>query len=262
MSSMLVPCMNEYDYHIVPAYSLTAQLYDRMVGLYAFEQWRENFERLERRYPFDLSLCGDVACGTGMVSSYLAERGAEVIAFDISPQMLFSARRRISTRGVKLARQDMRYLAPPSRLSLIVCATDSLNHLLSGMDIGRTFRAFLAALRPGGHAVFDMNTAWQLREGSDTQPWDFEVDGVSMRWVSEWDESEQTANLRLIFPATKDAIGAAKVEVHRERAYPVAWLRDELRRAGFNRAEVLDAAGLGKIGDNTRRLQFIVTRGP
>lgn len=248
------------DYQIVPTYSLTAKLYDRMVGLYAFEQWRENFERLERRYEFDLSLIGDVACGTGLASSYLLERGAGVISLDRSPQMLLAARKRILASAARLLRQDMRYLSPPSLLSLIICASDSMNHLLCELDIRRALRSFSAALKPGGYVLFDMNTAWQLREGSDSEPWDFEVDGVAMQWLSQWQESDQTAHLRLIFPGIVNESGAAKVEVHRERAYPAGQILQELGDAGFGMAEVIDAAGLGKAGDKTRRLQFIARK--
>src|SRR4030042_2500363 len=114
----------------------------------------------------------------------------------------------------------MRYLLPPSRLSLIICATDSLNYLLSESDVRRTLRSFYAALRTGGYALFDMKTAWQLREGSDSEPWDFEIDGVAMHWLSEWSESDQTARLGLIFPALIDENGAPQAEIHCERAYP------------------------------------------
>jgi len=48
---------------IVASYSTSAAIYDRMVGCFAFEHWRENLERLERRYGFDLSRVADAACG-------------------------------------------------------------------------------------------------------------------------------------------------------------------------------------------------------
>jgi SAM-dependent methyltransferase len=248
------------DHRIMPTYSITARLYDRMVGLYAFDQLRENFERMEKRYGFDLSLCGDVACGTGLFSSYLSERGAGVIGFDLSAGMLAEARERLAAKGVRLLRQDMRYLSPPRRLSLIVCATDSLNHLLSELDVRRTLGSFNSALRPGGWALFDMNTAWQLREGSDSDPWEFQIDGLPMRWLSQWKEDEGTAELRLMFPTLKGTDGMPLMEVHRERAYEARWIADELELAGFSRAEVLDATGLGKPGAKTRRLQLVAVK--
>ena len=156
-------------------------------------------------------------------------------------------------------RQDMRYLLPPVPVPLLICATDSLNHLLREDDIWRTIKAFYAALHPGGYALFDMNSAWQLREGSDREPWEFEVEGAHMRWLSAWSEKDLTATLELtFFGAGKN--GEEVTEVHHERAYSPEWVLEVLGRAGFGYAEVIAAAGLGKVGENTRRFQFVARK--
>jgi SAM-dependent methyltransferase len=247
------------DSHVIPAYSLTALLYDQIIGRFVFEQWLENFERLEKRYRLDLSSCADVACGTGLASRYLANRKSEVFAFDRSREMLREAMER-SNGLVRIQRQDMRYLLPPSKVSLLICASDSLNHLLNENDVISTIRAFFAALKPGGHAIFDMNTIWQLREGRDDKPWDFEVDKLPVRWLSKWNEKNLTATLRFIFPSIVNNRGETLEEIHRERAYSGDWILHELKKAGFQGVEVLDAAGLGKIGDHTRRFQFVAQK--
>jgi len=241
---------------LLPPYSITAALYDRLIGRFAFEQWRENFDRLSRRYGFDLSCCADVACGTGLASRYLAAEGAAVFAVDRSLPMLRTAAAAVRGMRVTLLRQDMRWLYLPRRVGAIICATDSLNHLLREKDVIRTLRSFYLNLEPGGYALFDMNTCRQLREGGDTEPWDFEVDGEPMKWISEWDEGRWIATLRLIFPQRRGMGGLPLCEVHRERAYEERWIKRELEEAGFETVAVLDAAGLGKVGDRTRRIQF------
>jgi SAM-dependent methyltransferase len=231
-----------------------------MVGVFAFEHWRENFDRLRKRYDLELTTVADVACGTGLASRYLEEMGARVYAIDISLRMLREAAAATPPgRAISMMRQDMRYLYPPARVPLLICATDSLNHLLRKEDIGRTFASFHAALLPGGYAVFDMNTSWQLREGGDGEPWEFEAGGQPMCWVSEWSEGEQKATLILTFYGAGEGEGDVE-EIHRERAYEPQWLLEELGRAGFDRAEVLDATGLGKVTERTRRLLFVAGR--
>jgi SAM-dependent methyltransferase len=244
---------------IVPAYSLTAALYDLLVGRYLFEQWMENFERLENRYNLNISCCADVACGTGLASRYLEERGAEVYAIDHSREMLTSAAETVGVR-VRLLRQDMRYLLVPRKVDLIICAADSLNHLLHEDDIRRTLNAFFSALRHDGYVLFDMNSAWQLREGRDTEPWDFELDELPIRWISEWDENNRMATLSFIFPSIVNNCGEMFTEIHKERAYPAEWVMGELYKAGFRQVDVLDAAGLGKIDSQTRRYQFVTKK--
>jgi SAM-dependent methyltransferase len=249
-----------FDTASLPPYSIAAALYDRMIGRFAFEQWRENFERLNKRYHFELTCCADVACGTGLASRYLAQRGAATLAVDRSPDMLKAAVAATSGFKVTLLRQDMRYLYLHRRVSLIICATDSLNYLLKAKDIRRTLRSFYLNLIPGGYILFDMNTAWQLREGSDVESWDFEVDGEAMRWISEWDEKSLTATLRLMFLETRGESGRPLCEVHKERAYPADWVGEELVKAGFETRAMLDAAGLGKVGERTRRIQFVARK--
>ncbi len=240
----------------VPAYSASAALYDIMVGRFAFEHWRENLERLERRCGLDLTRVADAACGTGLAAAYLAGRGAEVIASDLSPQMLRQAAQRAPQGSLLYMRQDMRYLQTPRPVTLVNCATDALNHLLAEADLRRALASFRAALCPGGYALFDMNTAWQLREGGDSEPWEFEVEGRRMRWLSDWDEARATSTLSMVF-IDHAGRGRDVLERHVERAYEGAWVLAELRRAGFSGAEMLDAAGLGKPGKRSRRLLFI-----
>jgi SAM-dependent methyltransferase len=244
---------------VVPPYTLTSSIYDRLVGVYAFEHWKENFERLCHRYGLDISICGDVACGTGLASAYLADLGAEVFAFDQSLQMLEVAAEALNGRA-RLLRQDMRYLEPPRKTTLLICATDSLNHLLREVDFKLAIKAFYAALHQGGYLLFDMNSAWQLREGRDSAPWDFMLDDLPIRWISEWDEIKQTAALRFIFPGLQNNRGDTFEEVHRERAYQPEWVMLVLREAGFRQLDVLDASGLGGIRENTRRYQFVARK--
>lgn len=252
--------MKRSSFRDIPPYSFSSSLYDRLVGRYAFEHWRHNFERLERRYPLPVSRCANVACGTGLTSRYLAGRGAEVIAVDRSRGMLEAAALNIPG-GVTLLQQDMRYLYLPRLVDTLVCATDSLNHLLRELDVRNALRSFYYNLIPGGYALFDMNTAWQLREGADTEPWDFEVDGHAMRWVSNWDDSLGIATIQFIFLYEDDGVRKPLVELHRERAYDTGWIKSRLEECGFDAVEILDASTLGKVDERTRRVQFVARRG-
>ncbi len=245
----------------IPAYRVSSALYDRLVGEVLHELWRENFERLARRYALGLDRVADVACGTGMASLYLAQRGSRVIAVDRSEEMLRVAAARLRGRGsVLLLRQDMRHLSLPFKVQTMVCAADSLNHLLHEEDVRRAFRCFASALEAGGHLLFDVNTAYQLREGQDDREWVFRLENWRLSWRSEWEEETSSATLTMRLGQV-DGRGDVWVEVHREKAYPADLLAALLEEAGFRRVEVWDAAGLGKPGARTRRLQFVALRG-
>ncbi len=243
---------------MAPAYTHTAEVYDAMVGTYAFDMWRENFERLKRIYNIDTSRVADIACGTGLASRYLAARGSEVWACDISQQMLRVALRAGDTGqhpdNIRFFRQDMTRLSLPRRVTLLICATDALNHLLREEDVSKALSAFRAALLKGGHALFDLNTLWQLREGCDEEEWNFKVEGRNMRWRSRWDEASETATLFMEFEGDK---GQSLVEIHRERGYEAEFIAKEALRNGFKGIDAYDARGLAKPSHRTRRMQFV-----
>lgn len=244
----------------IPPYRLSSLLYDRLVGKVLHQLWAENFERLARRYELQLDRVADVACGTGLATAYLARRGSRVIGVDRSEEMLRLAAARL--RGcarAALLRQDMRYLYLPWKVRTLLCATDSLNHLLAVDDVRRAASSFARALEVGGRLLFDVNTAYQLREGSDDAEWSFRIGEWRLTWRSEWEEATSTATLTMRLEREKGGEGTW-VEVHRERAYPAELLVSLLEEVGFRKVEVLDFAGLGKPGAKTRRLQFVAVR--
>jgi 2-polyprenyl-3-methyl-5-hydroxy-6-metoxy-1,4-benzoquinol methylase len=117
---------------------------------------RPHTEELLGVRPGDLVL--DIACGNGNFSAWLAEKGAEVTAFDFSAKMIGHAKRRRT--------------AHPDRIGFFVCDATDYEQLMrlpkdrpfdkavanmAVMDIaaiGPLFRAVFGMLKPGGVFVF------------------------------------------------------------------------------------------------------------
>jgi SAM-dependent methyltransferase len=88
----------------------------------------------------------DCACGIGTQAIGLALRGHRVTGSDISPAAATRAAREAARRGVRLpvAAADMRRLPfGTARFDVVVCADNSLPHLLTAEDV----RAALAEMR-------------------------------------------------------------------------------------------------------------------
>jgi len=108
----------------------------------------------------------DAACGPGLYTQVLLDRGADVTAFDASPVMVTLARQRIAGR----ARIDRAVLGEPlpypaDAFDLIVCALAI--HYAS--DRGAAFAEFCRVLRPGGALVVSTQhpfTDWLRKGGS------------------------------------------------------------------------------------------------
>lgn len=89
-------------------FDLLAQAYDQNFALTAVGQWQREqiWHQIGDLWPQNAHLL-ELGCGTGIDAQYLAERGFQVIATDISSGMLTEAQRRCEDLpGVSLQRLD------------------------------------------------------------------------------------------------------------------------------------------------------------
>ncbi|WP_436499867.1 class I SAM-dependent methyltransferase [Actinokineospora sp. HUAS TT18] len=95
----------------------------------------------------------DCACGVGTQAIGLAIRGYDVVGTDISGVAAARARREANRRGVRIVTSaaDMRQLPfPGEKFDVVVCADNSIPHLLTATDQLAAFREMYRVLRPGG----------------------------------------------------------------------------------------------------------------
>lgn len=113
--------------------------------------------RLDREGPFLLEALAtapqkkvaDLACGLGLHAEFFAMHGAEVNAFDLSPEMIAHADRYRSRPNIAYAVGDM--CAPAGGpYGLVVCLGNSLCLLEDGRQVERFFHNVFNILLPGG----------------------------------------------------------------------------------------------------------------
>jgi 2-polyprenyl-3-methyl-5-hydroxy-6-metoxy-1,4-benzoquinol methylase len=97
----------------------------------------------------------DLGCGTGQISLPLAQRGAEVLAVDVSSAMIRRLESEARRRGVRnldgLALPVEELVLPPGSVDLVV-SSYALHHLRDP-DKARLVAAAYGWLRPGGRLV-------------------------------------------------------------------------------------------------------------
>jgi len=87
----------------------------------------------------------DYGCGEGLWSFYMAERGAEVTAIDISEVAVEQAKKRLTFLAMDAEHTDFE-----DDSFDLVCGTAILHHL----DLNKCFAELARVLRPSGSAIF------------------------------------------------------------------------------------------------------------
>ncbi len=144
-----------------PPYDVLAGYYDEVYGL-----WRELLsparDEILRAHGVGYESVLDVGCGSGWQSLELARRGCRVVAVDpvaafLRPLRAAARRNRLPVdvrRGGALALP----LRPGESFDLALATFDVLNHLDRHEELAPALAGVAAALRPGGHVLFDLNT--------------------------------------------------------------------------------------------------------
>ena len=129
------------------AYAVLAPAYDLLTAEYAYGPWLAAIEWLAVRHGLTGRRLLDVGCGTGKSFMPLLDRGFDVTACDISPEMVAAARAKARGRADVLV-ADMRRLPVLGEFDLITCIDDAINHLLGPDEVADTLAGLRENLAP------------------------------------------------------------------------------------------------------------------
>jgi SAM-dependent methyltransferase len=112
------------------------------------------------------------ACGTGRLLEALALRGYDVLGYDLSPEMVAFASRRLGVHGGRALRGDMADFRPPGgTFDVAVNLVNSIGYLLEDDQVLAHFERMAEALRPGGVYITQFNYAGEPPELATFGPW-------------------------------------------------------------------------------------------
>jgi SAM-dependent methyltransferase len=224
-------------------YSQLAPAYDSALGIPNFIGTRAAFERLVRRYDIRFRSAADIGCGTGLFAGYLSQCwGTPVFAVDRSPEMLAVATRNCTSLNVCFLQQDIRCLRLPYPVDLITANFDTMNHLLTEIDLRLAFRRIWENLRPGGHFIFDLITPCQPLGGAQTYTRRLGSGSRKALQRIRWNPWQRILSIFVVMDSPSSKVST--LEAHRERAYSPAEVGRWLMDRGFLIRAVHDAVTL------------------
>ncbi len=185
----------------------------------------------------------DVGCGTGILARRAASQGMEVTGVDPAGASLDVARSKPGADRVRWRHGDATGL-PELQVDLATMTANVAHVFLTDEDWAATLRGIHAALRPGGHLVFEVrdpaHRAWERWTRESTyQSLDVPGIGGVETW---WDVTEVNGPLVSYRRTYVFAADGTTLTSDSTRRF---WSRDEIEEslgaAGYTLAEVRDA---------------------
>lgn len=185
----------------------------------------------------------DVGCGTGTLACRAADRGMEVTGVDPAAASLDVARDKPGADRVRWLHGDATGL-PELQVDLATMTANVAHVFLTDEDWAATLRGVHAALRPGGHLVFEVRDparrAWEQWTRENTyQSLDAPGIGQVETWWDLTDVHGALVSYRRTYVFAAD--GATLTSDSTRRFWSRAEIEDSLRAAGYALAEVRDA---------------------
>ena len=185
----------------------------------------------------------DVGCGTGNWACMLAERGFEVVGLDPAAASLDVAKGKPGAQRVRWIHGDVRSL-PTLAVDLATMTGNVSNVFLTEQQWSATLRGVHAALRPGGHLVFEsVDPAGQPwlnwnRETTDVGRESPDA-GVFESWLEVTGVDGDLVSIRRTYVFAAD--GAMLISESTRRYPPRAVVEDSLNSAGYELTDVRGA---------------------
>jgi SAM-dependent methyltransferase len=197
-------------------YDTWAPVYDEFNRGYLFDRWTGKLLQKAEEAGVGGKRLLDIACGTGMSTIPMLDRGWTVVGCDISSRMLEIAREKIGDRA-RLFEADMRELPDCGRFDLVWAVNDPLNYLLDIEELEATFDGMRRNVAPDGIVLFDVNTLVTYRTFFSNEIV-VEGEGGKLVWQGQLSPSEVSSGT--FAEARFDAEGASELTtVHRQRHF-------------------------------------------
>jgi SAM-dependent methyltransferase len=238
----------------VQSYDVFAPFYDAVQGDRA--DHAAYIRSLVEEHHSEARTVLELACGTGSVLKQL-QPFYEVAGVDRSEAMLDVARRKLP--GARLELGDMTTVELGQTFDVVLCAFDSINHLLRFEEWEAVFDRALAHLNEGGIFVFDVNTEWQLARFASEQPLAQFFERSNLIFL---DVTATTDGAYLWMIRVFEALGDDDYKLHAEDVPEAAFAAERIEASLLERFAGVDVydASRPEPSPESARLHFVCRR--
>ena len=231
-------------------YEILAEYYDEMMSA-DYDAWYA--------YLKTFGIKGKVlelGCGTGNFTSRLCKDGYDVMAVDLSAEMLNVASRKCNVRRPLLIKADMQEFLPPTMVDTVLVACDGVNYL---KEPNKLFSKVYSYLASDGVFIFDVSTEYKLKNVLADNVFFFESEKADLVWQNYCKKNK--LDMRLVFFEKSQHSYIKREENQRMYIYTQEELREMLLLAGFKSVSVYGDMTALAPKKNSERIHFVVKKG-
>lgn len=231
-----------------------APYYDELMKVVPYRMWVGYYLLLLAQQDAHPVKILDVCCGTGTMCEMLSREGFLLAGFDLSPQMIDQAREKARLKGQEIRYEvmDAAEFEMHDTYDAAFSFFDSLNNILDPERLQSAFHHVYKHLEPGGSFIFDVNTAYAFETELFNQQNLKGKGAIKYRWVGDWNPKTRIITVNMRF--WKD--DKEFTEVHQQRAYSDAELREMLQNAGFEQVKSYHSYTLEHPRDKSDRVHY------
>lgn len=236
------------------SFYLLAGIYDQINGS-AYLPYADYLEESFKLADIDVKEVLDLGCGTGGITSLLADRGYDMIGLDISPDMLNLARERNYGKNTLLLCQDMCEFELYGTVQAIYSSFDCLNYITENKDLKQVFVLARNYLEAGGLFIFDVNTEYRYKTVYNEKSYVYEFDELLAIWRSTYNEENGECEFEIdVFSEEADGSYSRYTEIQNQRLHTHEEIMESA--CGFNLISV--SGGKGFDGCDEKEKNYYV----
>lgn len=212
-----------------------AFVYDRMMGDVDYLAWANYIENLFSNYNIKPRDIVDLACGTGNITTLMAERGYRMMGIDNSQDMLLVAQEKARKKGLKIpfVCQDMREVELLKEVDAVLINCDGINYITDEADLDTVFSGIYRILKPGGVFLFDISSYYKLSSILGNNIMVDDDQDISLIWQNSFDDQENICIMDLSFFIREGSVYRRFDETHIQKAHKEQDIIEKLKQNGF-----------------------------
>ena len=243
-------------------YNDFAKVYDKLQDA-DYEAFIDFYERIFERIGKKPNLVLDLGCGTGNITIPMAKRGYDMIGLDLSCEMLNIAHDKAAREeaDILFLNQDMREMELYGTVDAMVCALDGFNYITEPDDLKQVMKLAENYLNPGGIMIFDISTAYKLREILGGNTYVLDEDDIYYVWQSEFFEEEKICELELNFFCRQEDGSYLRFDEYQiQRAYSPDEITEIVEGVGLDVTGIYKPFEFLTFSENDERIFFVISK--